>query len=103
MTGIRDHLGVHANALMLREKRNEVLASNIPMPLHRSSKRATLILPKSLSERQVTAHCVRRINNILEHMRQRLRECYIVIRLILHWMAILSNWQSNRCSFQKIP
>jgi flagellar basal-body rod protein FlgB len=29
MTGIRDHLGVHANALMLREKRNEVLASNI--------------------------------------------------------------------------
>jgi flagellar basal-body rod protein FlgB len=29
MTGIRDHLGVHANALILREKRNEVLASNI--------------------------------------------------------------------------
>ncbi len=29
MTGIRDHLSIHANALMLREKRNEMLASNI--------------------------------------------------------------------------
>lgn len=28
-TSIRDHLGIHANALALREKRNEVLASNI--------------------------------------------------------------------------
>ena len=29
MTSIRDHIGVHANALILREKRNEMLASNI--------------------------------------------------------------------------
>ena len=29
MTAIRDHLGIHADALMLRERRNEVLASNI--------------------------------------------------------------------------
>lgn len=29
MTSIRDHLGVHAQALMLREQRTEVLASNI--------------------------------------------------------------------------
>lgn len=29
MTSIRDHIGFHANALMLREKRNELLASNI--------------------------------------------------------------------------
>lgn len=28
-TSIRDHLGIHANALALREKRNEILASNI--------------------------------------------------------------------------
>lgn len=29
MTSIRDHLGIHANALILREQRNEMLASNI--------------------------------------------------------------------------
>lgn len=29
MTSIRDHIGVHANALILREKRNDMLASNI--------------------------------------------------------------------------
>ncbi len=29
MVGVRDHLATHANALMLREKRNAVLASNI--------------------------------------------------------------------------
>lgn len=29
MTSIRDHIGFHANALILREKRNEMLASNI--------------------------------------------------------------------------
>lgn len=29
MTGIRDHLGVHADALVLRERRNAVLASNV--------------------------------------------------------------------------
>ncbi|PWR02573.1 flagellar basal body rod protein FlgB [Meridianimarinicoccus roseus] len=29
MTGIREHLGIHADALILRERRNEVLASNI--------------------------------------------------------------------------
>lgn len=29
MTSIRDHFGLHADALMLREKRNMLLASNI--------------------------------------------------------------------------
>ena len=29
MNGVRDHLATHANALMLREKRNTILASNI--------------------------------------------------------------------------
>lgn len=29
MTSIRDHLGIHANALALREQRNNILASNI--------------------------------------------------------------------------
>lgn len=29
MTGIRDHIGLHADALVLRERRNNVLASNI--------------------------------------------------------------------------
>ena len=29
VTAFRDHIGVHANALMLREQRNEVLTSNI--------------------------------------------------------------------------
>lgn len=29
MNSIRDHLGIHANALTLREKRNDLLASNI--------------------------------------------------------------------------
>ena len=29
MTSIRDHLGVHASALQLREQRTEILASNI--------------------------------------------------------------------------
>jgi flagellar basal-body rod protein FlgB len=29
MTGIRDHISLHADALVLRERRNNVLASNI--------------------------------------------------------------------------
>lgn len=29
MTTIRDHLGIHADALVLRERRNTVLASNV--------------------------------------------------------------------------